>query len=226
MSETNNLLKLKKKKIKIVLVDDHLIVRRGFRHLLHEIGDYKVVGEAANGKELLLILPELSPDIILLDIEMPKMNGYETLQKIAKQYPEIKTIILSGYYSETYTNEFLKYGARAYVPKACDIQMLVKVIQTVHSDGYCISKKASEQVASAHLLQLKANDLEQMALTDKEISVLKLLCDGLSSKQIASRLNLDFNTINFHKRNIYKKTNLQSVGPLVKYAIRNGYTML
>lgn len=218
--------KTRKKKVKIVIVDDHLAVRKGFLHVLQDYEHLKVIGEASNGRELFEILPELSPDIILLDIEMPQMNGYEALQKISKLYPEIKTIILSGHYGNLYVNEFLKHGARAYIPKACDIVELMNAIEKVYEDGYYMSPEVRERIASFHLKQLKIEDLEQMALSDKEVNVLKLLCDGLSSKQMAHKLKVDINTINFHKKNIFRKTSIKSVGPLVKYAIRNGYTAL
>lgn len=215
-----------RKKIKIVIVDDHVSVRQGFVQLLKDVENFKVVGEASNGKEALEILKELSPDILLLDLEMPQMNGKEVLQKIIKGYPQIKPIILSGHYGNLFVKELVNSGARAYISKSSDVDVIIDTINQVYQMGYCVSQSITEQVISGHFQQLKLNDFDQMALTQKEGQVLKLMCDGLPTKQMADILKVDINTINYHKRNIYRKTSLKSVAPLVKYAIKNGYTDL
>lgn len=214
------------KKVKIAIAEDHISVRKGFIQILKEVENFKIVGEASNGKELLDILPELSPDILLLDIEMPQMNGKETLQKIVKSYPLIKPIMLSSYYSDPLIKEFVAGGARAYLSKSCNVDELIDTINHVYQHGFCISKVLSQEIVSQAFQQIKLADLHQLALTPKEGEVLKLICEGLSSKQMAHKLSVDVNTISFHKKNIYTKTKLKSIGPLVKYAIKHGYTNL
>ena len=125
-----------------------------------------------------------------------------------------------------YVNEFLTHGANGYVPKSCSVEELLKAIDNVYEKGYYMSEEIREKIAWAYFLQLENKDFEQMALTDKEINVLRLICDGFSSKQMAGKLMIDVNTINYHKKNIFRKTNLKTVGPLVKYAIKHGYTQL
>lgn len=225
MSEINNNLAARKK-IKIVIVDDHVSVRRGFVQLLKDVENFKVVGEASNGKEVLEILKELSPDILLLDLEMPQMNGKEVLQRIIKSYPQIKPIILSGHYGNIFVRELVKNGARGYISKSSDVDVIINTINEVYNMGYCVSQSVANEVIAKHFQGLKVSDFDQMALTQKEGQVLKLICDGLPTKQMAHLLNVDINTINYHKRNIYRKTSLKSVAPLVKYAIKNGYTDL
>lgn len=225
MSETNYQF-AHGKKIRIAIAEDHISVRKGFIQLLKEVENFKIVGEASNGKELLEILPELSPDILLLDIEMPQMSGKETLQKIVKLYPLIKPVILSSYYSDSFIKEFVADGARAYLSKSCNVDDLISTINHVYQHGFCISKVLSQEIVSHTFQQIKLADLQQLALTRKEVRVLKLICDGLSNKEMAHSLKIDINTVNYHKKNIYKKTKLNSIGPLVKYAIKHGYTDL
>ena len=215
-----------RKKIKIVIADDHVSLRKGLIQILSETGNFKVVGEASNGRELLDILPELSPDIILLDIEMPQMNGKEALQKIIKQHPMTLPMIFSSHYSTAFMKEFIGIGARAYLPKSCDIEVLIKSIHEVYTRGFCLPTSLQDEILDDYTQQFQLSELEHMALTHKEVHVLKLICDGLSTKQMATRLKVDINTINFHKKNIYRKTHLNSIGPLVKYAIKHGYTDL
>lgn len=215
------------KKIKIVLVEDHESVRKGYRQVLEEEPNIKVVGEASNGKEMFELLPSISPDIIILDIEMPQMNGNEALQKLTKHYPLIKTIILSGHYGNIYAFEFFNKGARSYLSKSCSINELTKAINTVYNLGYYMNSAISDIIVSRQMQKIKLEKtFNQLALTEKESMVLKLICEGVATKQMVNILKIDINTINFHKKNIYRKTKINSIGPLVKYAIINGYTEL
>lgn len=218
---------LEKRKIKLLLVEDHELFRESLKSVLELYTNIKVISEAANGKQLFKILPELSPDIILLDIEMPKMNGIETLNELNKHYSSIKTIILTGHYGNFYANDFFLNGARAYLSKSCSIKEIIKAINTVHLEGYYMNESISDFIISSQMQKMKLNStFKQLALTEREVDVLKLICDGYSNKQIAAILKIELSTINFHKKNLYLKTKLKSLGPLVKYAIRNGYSTI
>lgn len=213
----------KNKKIKVVLVEDHVSVRASYRQVLEDTSCFKIVGEAGNGKELFNILPDISPDIVLLDIEMPQMNGYEALLKLNRQFPKIKVVILSAHYSNVYVNEFLSRGASAYLYKNCMIEDIMQVMKSVYADDY----HKSESLSNSVVLDESQNSIisekfGQICLTEREVQVLKLICEGKPIKQMGDILNIDINTVNYHKKNIYRKTRLNSIGPLVQYAIKNG----
>jgi DNA-binding NarL/FixJ family response regulator len=215
------------KKIRILLAEDQQLVRKGLVSLIEEEPDMTIIGEAGNGKEVLEFLKLATPDVILLDIEMPRMNGKEALEIIQKRFPENKVIMLSMHFDAAYINEFMVRGARGYLAKGCDPDTLFEAIRTVKKDGHFFG----EAVAKAMLNGLQKEKtiaplLNEIALSDREISILKEICDGKTNKEIAASLRISASTVDFHKQNIYRKTNSNNVTELVKYAIKNSIVSL
>lgn len=211
------------KTIKIVIADDHRLIRKGVKALLENQPKYKVVAEAANGKELLEILATLTPDIVLLDVEMPVMNGRQALGAICKSFPGTRVIMLSLHNEKTLMAEFISAGARAYVSKAVSEETLATAILHVHRSGYYFDQDLSMAMLR-ELQQEKAINpvLEELALSKREIEILKELCHGKTNKQIADSCNITMTTVNFHRVNIYRKTKSHNITDLIRYGIRNG----
>lgn len=213
-----------KKKIRIIVVDDHPLYRMGLTSLLKEENGLTVIGELANGQELMNLLEKKVADIILMDLEMPVMNGYQALNIITEKYPGIKVIINSSHYSEYYVAQLLSAGARAYLSKD-SIPNIIATIIAVFNDGYFISKAMSKLVVKDSIQEKRFRLLfEEIALTEREQEVLQLICNENTSKEISILLEISENTVEFHRKNIYKKTQLSSSVGLIKYAIKTGIT--
>jgi len=210
-------------KIKVAVAEDHELVRKGYISLLSEDPTITITGEASNGKELLELLKRSEPDVVLLDLEMPVMNGQETLEIINKRFPNTRTIIISMHFEEMLISEYIIRGARGYLPKNCNIETLVDAIYTVQSDGYYFNKRISMAIVSRLLREKSINPvLDELALTERETEILKQICEDRTNKQIADSLRITVRTVDFHRGNIYKKTKSSTVAGLVMYAVRNG----
>lgn len=208
--------------VRIMLAEDHKLVRQGFVALLSEKRHIKVIGEASNGRELLDLLKVDQPDVILLDIEMPVMNGRQTLEIIKKKLPEIKVIILSMHVNPVTIREFMAIGAAGFLPKETEIEDLVFAIDTVVKDGVYYSRQTSNAMHQNLINELKSkNSFHTQALSAKEIAILKLICCGKTNTEIGNELRISANTVDFHRRNIYSKTLCQNLPELVKYAIKH-----
>jgi DNA-binding NarL/FixJ family response regulator len=215
--------KNKSDSIKIIVVEDQELMRKSFIALLKEDKHFEVIAEAANGKELLELLKQTTPDIVLLDIEMPVMNGKEALEIINKRFPEVKVIMLSMHAGINFISELMARGARAFIPKDCDPDSLFEAIHTVHSEGYYFDKSISEAVLRGLQREKSINPiLEALSLSDREVEILKELCEGKTNKQIAASLKISVSTVDFHRGNVYKKTNSKNIIDLIKYAIKYG----
>jgi DNA-binding NarL/FixJ family response regulator len=205
------------KKIKILVADDHKLLRQGLVGLLETFENYEIIGQASNGHEVLAILEEYQPDVIILDIEMPLMNGREALTHINKKYPHIKVIMLTMYSGTYYETEYKSLGAYSFLPKNTSIEVLTEVIDSIKSEKYFyhtpLHNNLKMELCSKHL---------QLALSEREKEVLKLICDNKSNHFISTSLNISENTIRYHRKNIYSKTRLNSITDLIKYAIKNG----
>jgi DNA-binding NarL/FixJ family response regulator len=209
--------------ITIIIAEDQKMVRKGLIALIHEADHLQVIGEANNGKELLELLKTLSPDIVLLDIEMPLMNGKETLELIRRKHPGIKVIMLSMYADSSYMTEFMTMGASAFIPKGCDVEILIDAIETVKGQGTYFNTIVSETLLNNLQNGNGTNKpFDELSLTEREIEILKEICKGNTNKQIADNLHITYNTVDFHRGNIYAKTKSKNVTDLVRYAIRNG----
>lgn len=200
----------------LMIADDHPLVRQGIVALFSHYPNLKLIGEAGNGRELLDKMKKLRPDIVLLDLEMPVMSGDETLKAIRKQFPEVKVIIISMHFDHELVNHFMDKGVNAYIPKAADTGILIDAIYSVNNDAYYfdnISEGATKE---------KGSDALRFLLTAKEIEVLKLICAGLSNNEIAEKLTLSVNTVDYHRKNIHAKTKIKKATLLTLFAVRNG----
>lgn len=210
-------------KIKVLIVDDHTLVRDGIRALLALVADVKVVGEAANGREALEQVEKLTPDIVLMDLAMPIMNGLEATRRIRKKFPGTKVLVLTQYEDREYIIPTIEAGARGFVSKMAAFSELATAIQAVYNGGSFLSPMAAAAVVEE--CQLKAGEGEAdpyQQLTDREREMLKLIAEGYTAKEIADLLVLSVRTVETHKSNLMKKLNIRNKADLIKFAIRKG----
>jgi len=204
--------------VTILLADDHAIVRQGLKLILSSHADLQVVGEAANGREAVELAGKLRPDIVLLDVQMPELNGIEATRQMVAANPRIRILVLSMHKEAVYVREILRAGARGYILKdAIDTELLSALRSVANGDGYI-----SPAVSGA--LNDKVKDLNDPVglLSAREREVLLLIADGKTNKEIATRLNLSVYTVDSHRGKIMEKLNLHSAGELVRFAIKNG----
>lgn len=201
-------------KITVLLVDDHALVRRGFRRLLEDDSAIQVVGEGSNGEEALRLTTELKPQVIVMDAAMPGTGGLEATRKILAKHPKAAIIMLSMHSEETLVRQALNAGARGYVLKnALELDLAAAVKRVA----------AGEQVIDSALIKPEPLPGERnRRLTPRELEVLQLICDGLSNKEIAAKLNLSANTVAVHRANIMNTLDVHKTAELVVYALQNG----
>ncbi len=207
--------------MKIIVVDDHQIVRDGISLLLMTKPDIEVIGEASNGEDLLNMLKSLSPDIIIMDISMPKITGIEATKIITEKYPTIKIIIFSSHSQGENVVKAIQAGAKGILPKNTVREELVEAINTVYDNREFISKYIPHSTFINNIKKNEANKKVEEILTDREIEVLKLIVNGESNVEIAEKLFISRRTAEKHKSNILNKLELNSVVELVKFAIKN-----
>lgn len=207
---------------KLLIVEDHPMLRQGLTSLLKQF-DFSVIYEAGNGRIALDLLKEIEPDIILMDIQMPVMNGIEALKIIKRTYPLIKIIMLTGLYNNSYISETSARGADVYLPKNCNIEELVSAINTISINERFVYGNIQEPIPSPLDDIDPAVLIAQQALTTKEIEILLGICKGESRKEMAIKFNISTNTVKFHTHSIYKKTRFSKKNDLIKYAVTNGY---
>lgn len=211
--------------IKILIADDHGILREAISSLLNNEFGMEVIGEAQDGRTAVQLAKELHPDVIIMDIAMPGLNGIEATRQIVREMPNIKVIALSVYADRRSVREMLKAGASGYVPKQCAFKELVTAIQNVVSNRTYLSSRISGIVVEEYVHRLEENDNSAYSiLTPREREVLQLIAEGESTKAIAKELFVSNKTIEWHRRQLMNKLGAQSVAELVKYAIREGLT--
>jgi two-component system response regulator NreC len=212
-------------KIRILLADDHAILRAGLVRLLGEEKDIEVVGEAENGREAVQKVQELHPDIVLMDIGMPVMNGMEATKQIKKRDADVKVLVLTMHDNEEYLFQVLQAGAVGYVLKKAADSDLVNAIHVVSRGDCFLYPSAAKMVVEDYLDKLK-NGQEPTSsfdtLTDREREILTLVAEGHTNREIAETLFISVKTVETHKANIMEKLNLHKRAELVKYAIKKG----
>jgi DNA-binding NarL/FixJ family response regulator len=207
--------------IKIFVADDHTIVRQGLKLILAAQPDIEVVGEASNGREAVDLVQKSKPDIVLMDVAMPELNGIESTRRMVEANPRIKILVLSMHKEAVYVREILRAGARGYILKdAIDTELLSAVRSVARGDGYI------SPAVSGALLNDYRKDVTDPAdlLSKREREVLQLIAEGKTNKEIAVKLNLSVYTVDSHRGKIMEKLNLHSTGELVRFAIKNGLT--
>lgn len=208
--------------IRIMLVEDHHLLREALREKLSREADLDIVGEAADGRSALRQLEELSPDIVLLDIGLPEMNGIEIATRIAANHPSVKTIALSMYSDKRFVVEMLKAGASGYVTKTADGVELLNALRAVAAG----KRYLGTEVAAA-LADVVRNEADGgVRLGRREREVLQLLAEGQRTADIAKRLHISAGTVEVHRRNIMRKLDIHTVAELTRYAIREGIASL
>lgn len=207
-------------KIRVLVVDDHAIVREGICSLLARRKDIEVVGQAADGKQALAACASLLPDVALMDISMPEMNGLEATREIRRAFPGIRILVLSQYENKEYVVPLLRAGAAGYIAKRARANELADAIRAVYLEGAFLPPNiARAVVAGVTATDPRAN---HSILTEREVQVVRLIADGLSSREIAERLCLSVKTVDTHRSNILEKIGAHSSVELVRYAIREG----
>ena len=205
-------------KISVLLVDDHSLVRRGFRRILEDEPDITVVGEASDGQEAVQLAVQLQPKVVVMDCALPGMNGLDATRKILATRPETRVLMLSMHNEETWVRQALDAGARGYILKnAVDLELGASVRRVA----------AGETVLDSQLNRPAPLKGEQdAALTPRELEILQMIVDGKSNKEIAAALNLSANTVAVHRANIMNALGIHKTAELVVYAIRNGLVNL
>ena len=208
----------------MLLADDHGIVRRGLRSLLETESGLTVVGEAADGLEALRLCEEHQPDILIVDIGMPKLNGIDVAARVQKLDRPPRTVILSMHSDESYIIRALAAGARAYLLKDATDEDLLPAIRAVASGKPFFSPAVTAVLVEDYLRQLQARGLTDSyhLLTDREKQVLQLLAEGRSNKEVATLLELSLSTVETHRGNLMQKLNLHNTAEIVLYAVRKG----
>ncbi len=211
------------RKLRILIADDHKIVREGLRMILQQEQDMVVVAEANTGVEALSLAEKLVPDLALMDVSMPEMNGIETTQRLLEMLPQTYVLILSMCAEEEFVVEALSAGAKGYLLKDCAATDLVVAIRNVATGGIYLSQKVTALIVKEYI-QRNAEPSAQSAsgLSPRETEVLQMIANGKNTKEIAYNLNVSVKTVETYRQHIMKKLNLYSIAELVKYAIREG----
>jgi two-component system response regulator NreC len=211
-------------RIRILLADDHTVVRDGLRLLLERQPGFEIAGEASDGIEAIRLAEEYLPDIVLMDIAMPLLNGIEATRRIIAKCPNTAVVILSMHYDESYVLRSLKAGARGYLVKDSAKSDLMNGIRAVHEGRSFLSPKVSRILQEDHMRQLESKGLEDSfdLLTGREREIFQLVAEGRTNKEIATLLNISPYTIDTHRTHILQKLNLHSAPELILYAVRKG----
>jgi two-component system, NarL family, nitrate/nitrite response regulator NarL len=213
-----------KKRIKLLLVDDHPVVRRGISSCLARHEHLQVVGEAANGEEAIAKSRELIPDIVLMDIDMPEMNGLTVTELLRKEFPKVKVLVLSMHSNSEYVMRIIQSGASGYVLKEAPTEELVRAIEIVDSGEAFFSPEVARVALNKYVRGSAENAGAQ--LTNREREVLVQIAEGLSNKEIANKLGVGVRTVETHRERIMRKLNIHSVAGLTKFAISQGLVSL
>ncbi len=210
--------------IRILLADDHTIIRSGLRLLLEQQPDFKVVAEAADGREAVELVSKEHPEVAILDIGMPQLNGIEATQQIVSREPRTNVVILSMHSDEGYVLRALKAGARAYILKNSADADLIRAVRAVSEGKSFFSPVISKMLLEDYIRQIRDKEVEDSydLLTPREREILQLLAEGKANKEVAKILKLSLYTVETHRGNILEKLNLHGVPELILYAVRKG----
>jgi two-component system, NarL family, response regulator NreC len=214
-------------KTRVLIVDDHLIFREGLRSMIEKKPDIEVIGEAENGRKAIELTETLLPDVLIMDIVMPDINGVEATRQISGRHKNIKIIGLSMHEDGRFAAEMLKAGASGFLLKDSAFEELVDAINTVRTDGIYLSSKIKESMLKDYVGLLAKDSLSSFStLSSREQEVLRLIAGGKSTKEIASQLGVSVKTVESHRLHIMGKLDTDNMADLVKYAIRAGLTSL
>ena len=207
------------KTIRILLADDHAVVRQGFKMILGAQPDMEIVGEAGNGREAVELVEQLKPDIVVMDVAMPELNGIEATRRMAENAPHARVLALSMHKDSVYVREILRAGARGYLLKDSVAADLVSAVRAIAAGEGYLSPAVSDAVLDDYRRHV-TNPID--LLTSREREVLQMLAEGKTNKEIAGILNLSVYTVDAHRGRIMEKLNVHSINELVRFAVRNG----
>jgi len=211
------------KTLRILLADDHKVVRQGTRALLSTVPEWKIVGEADNGRDAVSLTSELKPDIVILDIGMPELNGLDATRQIKKKLPETEVLIFTGQETEELVHDVFDSGARSYIMKTDAADHLIDALKALSEHKHFFTSRISEIVFARYIQGKKTVEgaAEKSRITDREREIVQLLAEGKSSKEIATMLGISVRTVETHRAAIMKKLGLKSFSELIRYAVRN-----
>jgi DNA-binding NarL/FixJ family response regulator len=209
---------------RILIVDDHTILRSGIRSLIEMVPDFQVVGEADNGKDAIHFVGQLKPDLLIIDLSMPKSDGTDAIQRIKKRYPDIKILVLTVHKTEEYVHFSFKAGANGYVLKDDTSDELFIAINNILSGKTYLSPGICNEVVTGFLASSSKESITSSVdlLTTREREVIKLIAEGYRNKDVADYLSISIKTVEKHRSNLMKKLDLHSTSSITSYAIRNG----
>ncbi|GAB5425502.1 MAG: response regulator transcription factor [Crocinitomicaceae bacterium] len=212
------------KPIRIALAEDHALFREGLASLLKEEDELLLVFEASNGEELLEGLRKHKVDVVLLDLNMPVLDGKQTLNLMQAKYPQVRPIVLTMFNTENYIIDTIRLGARGFLAKHCSIEKVVDAIYAVYEQGYYFD----DEVSKTQLFKLVHDvgiqpSYQSESLSSRESTILELICNEKKNNEIADLLSISVRTVEVHRQNLLKKTNAKNVAGLVIYAIKEGY---
>jgi len=212
------------KPIRILLADDHPVLRDGLRALLEREADMSIVAEAADGRETVRLAEEQSPDVVIMDLAMPIMNGIEATRRIVAKSPHTAVVILSMHQDESYVLGSLNAGAKGYLLKDSMRREVIEAVRAVSQGRSFLTRKVSAMLREDYIGQLRRRGLEDSyeLLTDREREILQLIAEGRANKEVASLLNISLTTVETHRTHILQKLDLHSVPELILYAVRKG----
>ena len=221
-------MQLSEEKIRILIVDDHQILREGLKALLAKEPDMEVVAEAEEGREALELARRLEPQVVILDITLPGLNGIELTRQILAENAEARVVALSIHTEQTYVSEMLSAGARAYLPKDTAFSELAKAVHAVVEGQVYLAPSVTGNLVKDYLYKISEGTSRAIShkLSPREREVLQLLAEGMSAKEIAAFLHISRKTVESHRRRIMDKLGIQNIAQLTKFAIREGLTTL
>lgn len=211
-------------KIKVLLADDHTIVRDGLRALLESEPDIEIIGSVANGREALLKSLELKPDVVVMDIAMPELNGIDAAEQIRLGTPKTQVVILSIHSTAEHIYRAFRAGALGYLLKESAGSELIDAIHAVHKGRRYLTQRIADTVLDSYMLQHSKSPLDELSVRERE--VLQLVAEGLPSAEISVRLSLSLRTVETYRSRIMQKLNLHDLSSLIRFAIENGLTAL
>ena len=207
--------------LRIIIVDDHAVVRRGVRALLESQPGWEVAGEAVTGREAVDLAKRLCPNIVVMDLSLPELNGLDAARQILKDSPRTEVLVLTMHHSEELVRNVLQAGARGYVLKSDADQSLIAAVESLRDHKPFLTSTVTEFVLDDYVHRAEEDVVNAGTVTPREREIIQLLAEGKSNKETASALSVSVKTVEAHRANIMRKLRLRSVSDLVRYAIRN-----
>lgn len=211
-------------KLRIFLADDHAVLRDGLKALVNAQADMEVIGEADNGRTAWLKVKELLPDVVVMDVSMPELNGVQVTEILKRECPQVKVLALTAYKDKAYLDQLLKVGALGYVLKMSAAEELIEALRMVAAGNVYVDQEMTEKIAEGYVRnQFLRGAMRHRELTNREEEVMRLIAQGYSNKEIATQLDISVKTVESHKTNVMEKLELKSRTEIVRYAVRQGW---